>query len=110
MSKPETTVCPRCGGNGDRPDGTCWLCEPYITTRKQRSRIRVTERLRPDAGIWLRSIARATLYSVVITPVFIGSIWCVSKIATLPEFLALWGLGVAYGGLFVRGLENQHGR
>ena len=30
-----------CNGEGDRPDGTCWLCEPVITTRKQRARWRL---------------------------------------------------------------------
>lgn len=36
-----TIECPRCNGEGDRPDGTCWLCEPVITTRKQRARWRL---------------------------------------------------------------------
>jgi|SRR6185437_628306 len=97
MSEKDTTVCPRCGGNWGGSGGTCWLCEPYPATR-----IRVTERLRADADIWVRSIARAALYSAVITPVFIGAIWCVAKIATLPEFLAMWGILVANGYLVWR--------
>jgi hypothetical protein len=36
-----TTICPRCKGAGDRPDKTCWLCEPRITTRKQRQKMRL---------------------------------------------------------------------
>jgi DnaJ-class molecular chaperone len=45
-NQPTTTsttapLCPRCKGNGDRPDKTCWLCETSITTKRQRRKWRL---------------------------------------------------------------------